>query len=191
MALRAIPPRYAARFLPKPLLALTVPEQESPILPTVARPADASFLLEPAATAVSRLPPTFTPPPPPTPIPIPPAARIQNARHEFQTWNNCGPATLAMTLSVFSLNLTQKDTAPVLKPNPEDRNVSPSEMTAYVNERTDFQTLFRLETSRQDAAADPENALYWFNLGTAHNVLGDYESAATSALAQMETAVEN
>ncbi|HFE67664.1 MAG TPA: hypothetical protein ENJ93_10430, partial [Chloroflexi bacterium] len=171
LALRAIPPRYAARFLPKPLLALTVPEQESPILPTVARPADASFLLEPAATAaataVTLLPPTFTPPPTavsdqpvatpapiipptqtpppaPTPIPIPPAARIEGVRHEFQEWNNCGPATLAMTLSVFDLNLTQKDTAPILKPNPEDRNVSPHEMAAFVNERTDFQALVRV-----------------------------------------------
>ncbi len=328
MALRAIPPRYAARFLPKPLLALTVPEQESPILPTVAKPADASFLLEPKVTAmvVAVLPPTFTPPPtavsdeivveatavptiPPTQIPVPtptlipfpPAARIQNVRHEFQEWNNCGPATLAMTLSVFDLNLTQKDTAPILKPNPEDRNVSPHEMAAFVNERTDFQALFRvdgqadtvkrlvsngipvileigieppgefrwmgwyghymlvvayddaqeqfwiydswlgtsevplanagpdgriltyetlardwphfnrnyiavyrpeqaqlvadiigpdmddavmwanaLETSRQNAAADPENAFYWFNLGTAYNALGDYESAAAA-----------
>ncbi|HIP72370.1 MAG TPA: hypothetical protein EYH05_13365, partial [Anaerolineae bacterium] len=244
-------------------------------------------------------PPTQTPQP--TPIPIPPAARIQNVRHEFQEWNNCGPATLAMTLSVFDLNLTQKDIAPILKPNPEDRNVSPHEMAAYVNEQTDFQALFRvngqadtvkrlvsngipvileigieppgefrwmgwyghymlvvaydeaqeqfwvydswlgtsevplenagpdgriltyetlerdwphfnrnyiavyrpeqaqlvadivgedmddvvmwanaLEASRQDAAADPENAFYWFNLGTAYNALGDYQSAAAA-----------
>ena len=328
LALRAIPPRYAARFLPKPLLALAVPEQKSAILPTVASPADASFLLKPevTATAVSFLPPTFTPPstavanelvveatavpiippthtppPTPTPIPIPPAARIEGVRHEFQEWNNCGPATLAMTLSVFDLNLTQQETAPVLKPNPEDRNVSPSEMVAFVNDQTEFQALSRangqaetvkrlvangvpvileigieppgefrwmgwyghymlvvayddaqeqfwvydswlgtsevplenagpdgriltyealerdwphfnrnymavyrqdqaqlvadiigqdmddaamwgnaLETSRQNAAADPENAFYWFNLGTAYNALGDYEAAVTA-----------
>jgi len=37
-----------------------------------------------------------------------------------------------------------------------------------------------LEASRQDAAADPENAFYWFNLGTAYNALGDYQSAAAA-----------
>lgn len=40
--------------------------------------------------------------------------------------------------------VTQSDTAAVLKPNPEDRNVSPDEMAAYVNENTDFQALYRV-----------------------------------------------
>ena len=35
-----------------------------------------------------------------------------------------GPATLAMSLSYFGLGVTQYDTAEVLKPNIEDRNVS-------------------------------------------------------------------
>ncbi len=53
-------------------------------------------------------------------------------RHEYQTWNNCGPATLAMALSYFGWSGDQKDTASFLKPDPEDRNVNPEEMTAYV-----------------------------------------------------------
>jgi hypothetical protein len=56
--------------------------------------------------------------------------------HQFQTWNNCGPATLAMALSFFGVGLTQNQTAAVLKPNPEDRNVNPEEMAAYVNNET-------------------------------------------------------
>ncbi|VAW39419.1 hypothetical protein MNBD_CHLOROFLEXI01-2010 [hydrothermal vent metagenome] len=179
-ALRAIPPRYAARWLPKPLLEIASPQQEVAILPTVAPPLAASSLLtEPAVltapvievilptptlsaptttsgsialetTAASTnseqvVPPTATPSPIPTAtaVPIPAAARLQDINHQFQTWNNCGPATMAMTLSYFDLVVTQNDTAAVLKPNPEDRNVSPYEMAAYVNENTSFQALDR------------------------------------------------
>ncbi|MCA9873661.1 MAG: C39 family peptidase, partial [Anaerolineales bacterium] len=59
-------------------------------------------------------------------------------------WNNCGPATLAMTLSYFGIRTNQKETAAILKPNPEDRNVSPAEMVAYVNNQTDLQALTRV-----------------------------------------------
>lgn len=173
--LRAIPPRYAARWLPKPLQQLAAPRTASPILPTVSRPVGASELLEIAglpeeitATPELSFSPPATPTPPPvlaghsqikptvpplpsptpfptnTPIPIPSAARLNGFQHKFQTWNNCGPATIAMTLSYFGMNITQDQTAAVLKPNPEDRNVSPHEMSAYVNERTPFQAIDRV-----------------------------------------------
>lgn len=163
--LKAIPPRYAAR-LPEPLRQLSAPRDVVPILPTAARPLTANDLLlatEPdGATAVSfSAPPTLTPPPitgqtpeptpsptptvppTPTPVPLPESIRLEGIRHQFQEWNNCGPATLAMTLSYFSLTLTQSQTAAVLKPNPEDRNVSPEEMAAYVNNETDLAALTR------------------------------------------------
>ena len=168
--LRAIPPRYAARWLPEPLLAIASPRQEVAILPTVVQPLDVDALLgeptalaapvieviEPTATAVlanseaspapTAVPPTATPSPVPTAtaVPIPEAARLEGVQHQFQEWNNCGPATLAMTLSYFDLFLTQSDTAAVLKPNPEDRNVSPNEMAAYVNENTPYQAIHRV-----------------------------------------------
>jgi tetratricopeptide (TPR) repeat protein len=53
-------------------------------------------------------------------------------RHAYQGWNNCGPATLAIALSYFGWEGTQNDTAAFLKPDPEDRNVSPEQMAAYV-----------------------------------------------------------
>ena len=168
--LRAIPPRYAARWLPEPLLAIASPQQEVAILPTVAKPLNASGLLaEPTALAApvidefvptatmspletsevpqpTPIPPTVTPSPIPTAtaVPIPSAARLEGIQHHFQDWNNCGPATLAMTLSYFDLFVTQSDTAAVLKPNPEDRNVSPFEMVAYVDENTPYQALNRV-----------------------------------------------
>ena len=179
VALKAIPPRYAARYLPEPLQAMAAPEQSSPILPTVAQQADLGLLLNSEEGALdlasSAIPPTFTPvpitsgqqefveatvepsvtpevvpptftpeptaTPAPTLLPFPRSARIEGVRHEFQDWNNCGPATLAMTLSVFDLNLRQGDTASILKPNPEDRNVTPYEMAAFVNDHTNLQAI--------------------------------------------------
>lgn len=56
---------------------------------------------------------------------------LYGVRHTFQTWNNCGPATLAMALSFYGWRGTQRDAAAVLKPDPEDKNVSPEEMAAF------------------------------------------------------------
>jgi hypothetical protein len=329
MLLRAIPPRYVARYLPELLQEIASPKTESPILPTVVQPADISMLLaqpesSDTAASISQPPATFTPipltgavvvegetavpptptsPPAPTntPIPIPTTARLEGFKHQFQEWNNCGPATMAMTLSYFGMGVTQFDTAAVLKPNPEDRNVSPYEMVNYVNNTTPFEAISRtngtldtlkrfvangipviveigidppgeyrwlgwyghyllvvayddasqqfwvfdswfgtsdvpgenadvngrnlsyaevetywphfnrnyvavyqpeqatavaniigaemddgvmwqnsLRTVQRDAASDPENAFFWFNLGTTYNALGDYDSAATA-----------
>ncbi|RDI96020.1 hypothetical protein DV704_03625 [Meiothermus sp. QL-1] len=56
---------------------------------------------------------------------------LTGARHEYQRFNNCGPATLAMALSYWGSSLTQQQIAPVLKPNKSDKNVSPEEMARY------------------------------------------------------------
>jgi hypothetical protein len=150
-----VPSRYIAR-LPLPIQELIVPEHAE-LLPTAAVPVDIAELLEPTPTldqlplpitltpvataglpteTAPAAPPTETPIPTETPAPIAPAARIAPIHHEFQTWNNCGPATLAMSLSYFGLGLSQYDTAEILKPNIEDRNVSIEEMAAYVNRQT-------------------------------------------------------
>ncbi|MCK4298897.1 MAG: C39 family peptidase, partial [Planctomycetes bacterium] len=66
------------------------------------------------------------------PTPTPPIRfTLTGLRHEHQGWNNCGPTTLAMALSYWGRGETQYDVAPVLKPDPEDKNVSPWEMEAY------------------------------------------------------------
>lgn len=59
---------------------------------------------------------------------------IENLRHEYQGWNNCGPTTLTMGLTYFDYQYDQYTAAEVLKPNREDKNVSPWEMVAFVNE---------------------------------------------------------
>ncbi len=135
--IRALPGRYAY-YLPEPLQALRH-DPHPDILPT---PALAPTAL-PSPTAMptvtpnpsptfTPLPPTVTPSHTPTSTPTPPAqATLTGLRHEHQGWNNCGPTTLAMGLSYWGCSETQYDAAPALKPDPEDKNVSPWEMEAY------------------------------------------------------------
>lgn len=73
--------------------------------------------------------PTSTATPSPTPLPV--RAGLPPITHTYQTWNNCGPATLSMALSYFDRTETQADAAAFLKPDPEDKNVNPHEMAAY------------------------------------------------------------
>ena len=144
-------PTVAAPAGTDPLLQLAarpgekaVPAAPTPTdLPSFAPPPAGELANHSQATPTPPPPPTATPLPTPTQVPIPAAARLENIHHRFQEWNNCGPATLAMSLSYFGLNLGQKDTAAVLKPNPEDRNVSPAEMAAYVRNYTDVLAITR------------------------------------------------
>jgi tetratricopeptide (TPR) repeat protein len=67
-------------------------------------------------------------------IEVAPAAgqvRLSGISHEWQTWNNCGPVTIAMNLSYFGHPGTQVESAQFLKPNSEDKNVNPTELAAY------------------------------------------------------------
>lgn len=100
--------------------------------------------LQPTFTPVPTATPTEVVPPTPTPIPFLPIASIDNVSHQFQSWNNCGPATLAMALSNHDIDLKQEQTADWLKPDPEDRNVSPEELVAYVRAETDLDAIMRV-----------------------------------------------
>jgi tetratricopeptide (TPR) repeat protein len=86
-----------------------------------------------SATAISSPTPSPTPrPPTPTAVQLPERASLPPITHTYQTWNNCGPATLSMALQYFDQSKTQADTATFLKPDPEDKNVNAHEMKAYV-----------------------------------------------------------
>ncbi len=65
--------------------------------------------------------------------PLPPAYSLTGITHIYQGWNNCGPATLTMGLTYFGYNADQSSAAQWLKPNTEDKNVSPWQMAEYVN----------------------------------------------------------
>ncbi len=78
---------------------------------------------------------TNTPAPTPTPAPLPERVIIDGMGIVKQSFNNCGPANLTQVLNWYGSPITQEDVASYLKPNPEDRNVSPWQISDYVNER--------------------------------------------------------
>lgn len=68
--------------------------------------------------------------------PLQSAAQLNGVIHEAQRFNNCGPTTLRMYLSFFGYRQdTQVQIANVLKPNKDDRNVSPDELVNYARQK--------------------------------------------------------
>jgi hypothetical protein len=92
----------------------------------------------PAAEATATLQPTATleptPTTTPTPEPLPERVILEGMGVIAQSFNNCGPANLTQVLNWYGSDITQEDVASYLKPNPEDRNVSPWQIADYVNE---------------------------------------------------------
>ena len=112
--------------------------------PTFTRtPTPTIALVTPAPTGTP-VTPTTTPSPTLAPTPLPPDARLTGILHQYQMWNNCGPANLAMALSFWGWKGDQRDTAVFLKPNQRDKNVMPYEMEAYVEQETDLEAVVRV-----------------------------------------------
>jgi hypothetical protein len=86
----------------------------------------------PQPTAEPTLEPTVAPTA--TPAPLPDQVILANMGVVKQSFNNCGPANLTQVLNWYGSDITQEDVASYLKPNPEDRNVSPWQIADYVNE---------------------------------------------------------
>ena len=74
----------------------------------------------------------------------PAAARIYGLLHQQQTWNNCGPATITMALSYYGWRRDQAFAAERLKPNREDKNVSPHELAAFVEAESNVKAISRM-----------------------------------------------
>lgn len=75
----------------------------------------------------------------------PPFFQLTGVTHIYQDWNNCGPATLTMGMTYFGYPADQYPAAQWLKPNSEDKNVSPWQMVEYINEHsgTSLRALYR------------------------------------------------
>lgn len=129
-------------FVPKgqvdPIVQANMAATLTALLPTP------SLTPSPSATPVGD---TTTPLPSPTPTlsptPLPPSKQLKGVVHEYQKWNNCGPATLAMALSYWGWKGDQSDTAAVLKPNPRDKNVMPYEMQSFIEGNTGLKVVVR------------------------------------------------
>ncbi len=108
---------------------ITVPQAATPTL-------SAEPTAQPTVAAASPTPEvTNTPAPTPTPMPLPNRVVLEGMGVVKQSFNNCGPANLTQVLNWYGSPITQEDVASYLKPNPEDRNVSPWQISDYVNEQ--------------------------------------------------------
>jgi hypothetical protein len=136
----ALPAPVQSRAGPRPTIVL--PEVVATMTPTPSGAAATRPATSGPGQTISR-PPTVTPLPSPTatatPRPLPPSARIENVNIIAQKFNNCGPANLSMVLRYFDHPIDQLDIGAVVKPDYDDRNVSPGELVAYVLDHTDLE----------------------------------------------------
>jgi tetratricopeptide (TPR) repeat protein len=130
----ALSPPEEAVFTPDPTLQAMVQTTLSALTPT------ATLTSTPGPTPT----PTVTPTPTIEPTPLPASIQLKGVRHEYQKWNNCGPANLSMALSYWGWQGDQRDTAAYLKPNARDKNVMPYEMAGYVEDETGFSVIVRV-----------------------------------------------
>lgn len=124
-------------------LDFAVPTATIPTTPTpspTAAPIESVASLAPTTAPTQAPTATLAPTASPTPAVIlaaePPVKVLEGLENRPQNFNNCGPANLSMVLNFWDDPTTQTEAAAYLKPNPEDRNVSPWQMADYVNERT-------------------------------------------------------
>jgi hypothetical protein len=147
--------RYA---LNPPEEVVFVPEEQQDLIDAIVQAtlqaltpdAQATQTLSSATLTPTRPGPTSSPFPSPaptlTPTPIPEKVELTGIVHEYQKFNNCGPANLSMALSYWGWQGNQYDTRAYLRPSFEidDKNVNPFEMVDFVETQTDFKALWRV-----------------------------------------------
>ena len=87
-------------------------------------------------TAEQAAPATATPEPTLEPTPLPASVQLQGVIQEYQRFNSCGPANLALAMRYWGWVGDQLDIEKVVKPRLEDRNVTIPEMLVYVQNET-------------------------------------------------------
>lgn len=87
--------------------------------------------------------PSWTPEILPTQVALPKQVKLEDVKYEQQGWNNCGPTTMTMALSYYGWQNNQDVAANWMKPNIEDKNVSPWQMVRFVNDQTGLSALYR------------------------------------------------
>ena len=148
-------PQTHPLFVPTPLPTATVAAKGVPPAESAPSPTATATRLVPTSPPPLTLPTDANPPRPaptaaPTQKPLFQPAKanvtLTGVRHEWQTWNNCGPATLSFQLSYFGSALRQEDIRRALRPNKEDKNVNLGEMAAFAQSQG-LQALMRTHGS--------------------------------------------
>lgn len=145
-------------FFNPPSEAVFQPGEQNPLtIETALATARAEFALTltPQATSTPKAGPTPTPTITSTPLPA--AVILPGVTYidQFNRWNYCGPANLAMALNYWGWEGDRDDVARVIKPgsgDPKknfidqglpDKNVMPYEMVNFVNDTTEYRALSR------------------------------------------------
>lgn len=136
---RAINPPQAVFFVPVEAPAPTTEPAPPSAVTRVLSPTVTPSPAAPEETATPQTSPT------PTATPLPERVALAGIVHEYQQFNNCGPANLAMALSYWGWQGDQRDTRSFLRPNlkVDDKNVNPSEMVEYVERFAGMQAFVR------------------------------------------------
>jgi tetratricopeptide (TPR) repeat protein len=132
-------------FVPRELPTLVATLATFTSAPSAGTPAAATPF--PTTTAGPTATPSPIPTETPSPTPLPPKALLSGFRHEYQKFNNCGPATLSMLLNWWGWQGDQLTTRAFLRPaadDIDDKNTGPQEMVAFVEEETELRALARV-----------------------------------------------
>lgn len=100
----------------------------------------------PSATPVTETDETKTvaePSPTAVPTPLPAAVKLEGIVQEYQRFNSCGPANLALAMRYWGWVGEQTDIEAVIKPKLEDLNVFPEELIYFVQTQTNLDALMR------------------------------------------------
>ncbi len=122
-----------------PPTATPIPEPTATDEPIVVEEAATSTPLPTETPVPTEVPPTPTP----TVEPLPLAFTLDGLANIPQTFNNCGPANLSIVLDYHGDGTTQEVAATALKPNVNDRNVSPWQIDEFVNNQTGMKSIYR------------------------------------------------
>jgi len=147
--LLAAPPLFATATEPS---AAVIPPTEMVIIPTLPPTLETTATPDPTATEVAATSISIAPTSAATVAPqqvverftMPVSSRMYGFTHVQQGWNNCGPANITMALSYYGWRESQEFAANLLKPDDEDKNVSPNELVRFVNEQTAVRAITRI-----------------------------------------------
>lgn len=140
-------PQGGSSSITDPEIPTWTPEPSFTTSPTITpsqAPVFTSVIPGPTSTPLPTATQTPTLAPSPSPTQIPESVLLSGIRHEWQSFNNCGPANLAMALTYWGWVGDQRDTRAFLRPHPDDYNVMPEEMVRFVEEETDLKVLLRV-----------------------------------------------